>query len=45
VIKVRVTAHQLPGSVFIPYHFDRPAVQELTGAAQPYALVKIEKQK
>ena len=45
VIKVRVTAQQLPGNVFIPYHFDRPAVQELTGAAQPYALVKIEKQK
>ena len=43
-IKARVTAKQLPGSVFISYHFPQPAVHELTGAAQPYALVKIEKQ-
>ena len=43
-VKARVTAKQSAGTVFVPYHFARPAVHELTGAAQPYALVKIEKQ-
>jgi predicted molibdopterin-dependent oxidoreductase YjgC len=43
-VKARVTAKQAAGTVFVPYHFARPAVHELTGAAQPYALVKIEKQ-
>jgi predicted molibdopterin-dependent oxidoreductase YjgC len=43
-IKTRVTSKQLPGTAFIAYHFTQPAVQELTAAAQPYTLVKIEKQ-
>jgi hypothetical protein len=40
----QVTAKQLPGTVFIPYHFAQPGVHELTKASQPYACVKIEKQ-
>jgi predicted molibdopterin-dependent oxidoreductase YjgC len=43
-VKARVTAKQSAGTVFVPYHFAQPAVHELTGEAQPYALVKIEKQ-
>jgi predicted molibdopterin-dependent oxidoreductase YjgC len=43
-VKARVTPKQLPGTAFIAYHFTQPAVQELTAAAQPYTLVKIEKQ-